>query len=1164
VTALPDDDTRELMARALHQLQRSQQRIEQLERERCARIAIVGAACRLPAGIDSPASLWEFLLRGGDGTGEIPADRWDVARFHHPEAGTPGRIASRRGAFLPRVDGFDAAFFGIAPAEAELMDPQQRLLLEVCWHALEDAGVAPDAVRGRSVGVFVGISTNDYAYHLVQQVPPDAVTAHTGTGTSHAVAAGRIAYCLDLRGPCLALDTACSSSLVALHLACQSLRAGECELALVGGVNVMCSPLTSAAFSHARMLSPDGRCKTFAAAADGYARGEGAVALLLARSGEVDSRGLVARAKILGSAVNQDGRSAGLTVPNVGAQIAVVQQALAAAAVQPAEIDVIEAHGTGTALGDPIELQALGAVFAGTRPAGRPLHVSSVKTNFGHTEAAAGALSVLKAMLQLQHGAIAPHLHFDLPNPHVPWASLPFVVPTRALPWPAAAARRCGVSSFGFSGTNAHVVLGGATRAASESHREGEVLVLPPSAADPQAFAALARAWAQALRAPGNDARDLAWTACTGRALLRVRGAVLGRTGAELAAGLDTLGPGTVAGADRDAALGTAAQAFVRGERIDFAGLLRGRRGRPVPAPLYPFQHRRHWYGSAAPAALHADLLVEHHVDLAAPRATASGRWHAASDVDAALVRALKALDVEVPAQREPLAGAATVLWCARKAQAPADAVSELLLLAAELARAGTPPRLCALVDRAPEAAPVALAVRAALRALAAEAPAMRLRWVATGADAEPLAVAAALAAEEAEDEVAVDRRGRRAVRFVRASAPTAAPPVFAADATWLVTGGSGALGGAVARWLIARGARHVVLASRRPRVPEAVAAAARGAGGEVRAAALDVTDGDAVAAFVRELAAAAPPLRGICHCAGGSDDVLAAGLTEARARQALGKLEGALHLHAATAGLDLDQFVCVSSATAWLGNAGQVAYAAANGGVEGLCALRRARGLPALAVAFGPWLDGMAADPALLRRFASLGIRPLDESLALGALEGAMQLGTHAVAALAADWPALAAAAGTLLPPRLLPLVPARVATESAPAAARRAELAALAPAAAAAALQSAVTAALAAVLGLPADAIAPAAPLLSLGLDSLLAVDVRHRLHAATGIDLPLAALLAAPDARAVGAALHARLHPGPAPPVPDALLAFVEGLSDDEARALLRRGALPGNQP
>jgi len=355
------------------------------------------------------------------------------------------------------------------------------------------------------------------------------------------------------------------------------------------------------------------------------------------------------------------------------------------------------------------------------------------------------------------------------------------------------------------------------------------------------------------------------------------------------------------------------------------------------------------------------------------------------------------------------------------------------------------------------------------------------------------------------------------------------------------------------------------VLASRRPRVPDDVAAAARRAGGDVRAAALDVTDGDAVAALVRELAAAPPPLRGVCHCAGGSDDVLAAGLTEARARTALGKLEGALHLHAATAGLHLEQFVCVSSASAWLGNAGQLAYAAANGGVEGLCALRRARGLPALAVAFGPWLaHGMAADPALRRRFAILGIRPLDEAVALAALEGAMHVGTPAVAALAADWSALAAAAGTLLPPRLLPLVPARAAAGSAPAAARRAELAALAPSAAAAALQTAVIASLAAVLGLTADAIAPAEPLLSLGLDSLLAVDVRHRLHAATGIDLPLAALLAAPDARAVASALHARLHPGPAPPVPDALLAFVEGLSDDEARALLRRGAGPGNQP
>ncbi|MEC7584148.1 MAG: polyketide synthase, partial [Planctomycetota bacterium] len=478
---------RDLMARALHELQRAQQRVEELEGKRRSPIAIVGASCRLPGGIDSPAALWKFLAEGQDGIDSIPADRWDVDRFHDPRPGLAGRITPKAGAFLDQIDGFDAAFFGISPAEAELMDPQQRLLLEACWHAFEDAGQPLDASSGNPVGTFVGISTTDYSYHLVQQVSPDEVSAHCGTGTNHAVAAGRIAYALNLTGPCLAMDTACSSSLVALHLACESLRNRECDFALVAGVNVISSPLTPASFSHARMLAPDGRCKTFAADADGYGRGEGVVALLLTRSEDVPRRGLRARAEVLGSFVNQDGRSAGLTVPRGTAQTEVIQGALRAAAVQPQDISYVEAHGTGTELGDPIELQALAETF-GNRPAEQPLWVGSIKTNLGHTEAVAGLLGVLKVALQIEHQKLVPHLHFHAPNKHVDWNQLPVRVPTALQDWNAGAKHLAGVSSFGFSGTNAHAVLGSADRAAATDPADEGPVALPLSAATPDAL----------------------------------------------------------------------------------------------------------------------------------------------------------------------------------------------------------------------------------------------------------------------------------------------------------------------------------------------------------------------------------------------------------------------------------------------------------------------------------------------------------------------------------------------------------------------------------------------------------------------------------------------------------------------------------------------------
>ncbi|MBZ4422809.1 type I polyketide synthase [Myxococcus sp. RHSTA-1-4] len=454
-------------------------------------IAIIGMSCRFPGGADSPESFWRLLREGVDAMREVPAERWDAAEYHDANPSVPGKIRALRAGFLERVDTFDASFWGISAREATSMDPQQRLLLEVAYEALEHALQPIDSLAGSRTGVFVGIATDDYSRRT------DPSDVYSGTGSLFSVAAGRISYLLDLRGPSIAVDTACSSSLVALHLACQSLRDGESELALVGGVNVITDPGKSIYFSGLGALSADGRCKTFDASADGYGRGEGCGVLVLKRLPEALRDGDRVLAVVRGSAVNQDGHSNGLTAPNGLAQEAVLKEALARSGLKPGDIQYVEAHGTGTPLGDPIELEALSAALCEWRSAKEPLLLGSVKTNIGHLEAAAGVAGLMKVILSMRHGELPPHLHFKQPNPHVPWSQLPLKVPTELTPWTSRGPRIAGVSSFGISGTNAHVILEEAPRPKSGfvAHEgEGRPLLLPLSARSPEALTALAGA----------------------------------------------------------------------------------------------------------------------------------------------------------------------------------------------------------------------------------------------------------------------------------------------------------------------------------------------------------------------------------------------------------------------------------------------------------------------------------------------------------------------------------------------------------------------------------------------------------------------------------------------------------------------------------------------
>jgi len=493
--------------------------------------AVLGYGVRFPGAADT-AAFWDLLADGREAVSVVPADRWDADEFFDLDPDAPGKMVTRHAGFIDDLAGFDAPFFGVSTREAMFMDPQHRLILETTWSAVEHAGIAPFALSGTRTGVFVGLSTHEYAGMMIRLSALEDIDFHSGTGTSAAAAAGRVSFRMGLQGPAVVVDTACSSSLVAAHQACQALAAGDCDLALVGGVNAILTPIPMINFSHARMLAPDGRCKTFDAAADGYVRGEGCGVIVLKRLEDATRDGDRIRAVIRGSAVNQDGASGGLTVPNGVAQQRVIADALHRAGVNAGDVDYLEAHGTGTSLGDPIEAQAAGAVFGQGRESGRPLLIGSVKTNIGHLEAASGIAGLIKVALALEREVLPKHLHFRQPSPYIPWSELPIRVVDEALPWPRTGRPRiAGVSSFGFSGTNAHLVIEEAPAPTADAPAEpapATPRLLPLSARTPEVLSQMAfryRDWLDAN--PEADFADVCATAGAARSHFEHRAALV-------------------------------------------------------------------------------------------------------------------------------------------------------------------------------------------------------------------------------------------------------------------------------------------------------------------------------------------------------------------------------------------------------------------------------------------------------------------------------------------------------------------------------------------------------------------------------------------------------------------------------------------------------------
>ncbi|MCC6191418.1 MAG: acyltransferase domain-containing protein, partial [Anaerolineales bacterium] len=534
-------------------IEKLQNKLEGLQHAQTEPIAIIGMGCRYPNGANSPEAFWELLHTGRDGITEVPPDRWNAGAFYDPQPDRPGKIGTRWGGFLDNVAGFDARFFGIAPQEAAQMDPQQRLLLEVAWEALEAAGQPAASLAGSATGVYIGMLNSEYAWLQFRDLA--SLDVYSGTGTSHSVASGRLSYVLGLQGPSVTLDTACSSSLVAIHLACQALRSRECDLALAGGVSTILSPLALMPFSRMGLLAADGRCKTLDARADGFGSGEGCGLLVLKRLSEAEAAGDPILALLRGSAVNQDGRTNVLSAPNGRSQEAVIRKALESARLEPADLSLIELHGTGTALGDPIETDALRAVFAPSQQGAddhqrRPVYLGAVKSNIGHTGAAAGVAGIIKVVLGMQHEVVPPNLHFRELNPHIKLENTPFAIPAQPVAWLRSAAPRfAGVSAFGWSGTNAHVIVSDPPQrapaepavaerqcAASPAH----ILVL--SARSEAALREMAGVFGRHLRLPATQAHalaDMAYTAAVRRSHHPHRLAVVGASHSEAAQRLD-------------------------------------------------------------------------------------------------------------------------------------------------------------------------------------------------------------------------------------------------------------------------------------------------------------------------------------------------------------------------------------------------------------------------------------------------------------------------------------------------------------------------------------------------------------------------------------------------------------------------------------------------
>lgn len=980
------------LKRALAAIDRLQARIDRLESAAREPVAIIGIGCRFPGGIASPESLWNVVAGGREVIRPVPLEG--------PRAQTFRRFCGPVDSFYGLIDGidsFDASFFDITEEEAVRTDPQQRILLEVAWEAIERAGYAPSRLAGSATGLFLGIGSYSSDYAWLQFGGRSDVDLRTIAGNVHSLIAGRISYAFDLRGPCLAVDGACASSLVAIDLALQSLRRGECDLALAAGVNAVLTPFIAEALKRGGMLSPTGHCRSFDADADGFVRSEGCGVLVLKRLRDALASRDNVLAVIRGSAVVHGGRSNGLMAPNGLAEEEVMRRAMRDAAVDPRDVSYVEAHATGTLLGDAVELQAIENVFGPSRS--ERLRLGCVKTNLGHAEGAAGMAGVIKTVMAMRHGAIPPTLHFTDSNPHVDLERAQLEIPTALTEW--AGSKIAGVSAFGMNGTNAHVVLSAPEAAAPAVKPQPREELLVLSARTSTALVELARRF---LGATTDDSlRDLCFTAACGREHFAHRLAIVAKD----AVGMRTQLAAFIAGDSSHAAcvvgkaaeatfsrqqLHDAARAYLGGASIAWDGFYSEPELRRIELPTYPFERKSYW--------LDNDLVLNR-----APRdqskAIESSVWHD-------WVYA----PVWVEAQRPFERSSDVVIYQASTEKESVLCERLIEIINAESRREN--PRRVVAVTRDPAHGST---LRGLVAVVALEHPELRCKHIevvsATDGDFQD----ECRVADDESDVRLVD--GKRFVRRLHNVSLSSEPFVVRSDGTYLIAGGTGAIGRRLGQWLSDRGAKRIVLTSR---------GGAPVDGFEVLPC--DLGDREQV----RSLVAGIDDLRGVIHVAGIVSDRLLAHEDEGHLSRVLrAKVDGARYLHEETLAAPLDFFLLFSSATSLLGLTGAGAYAAANAALDRLAQERHESGRPALSVNWAAWGGvGMAAlaDAGSRREEAwrAHGIDPFAPDDGLAFLEIALGSRHHHLAFLPADWNRfLRHFRSDDVPPLLRDLVPSR-----------------------------------------------------------------------------------------------------------------------------------------
>ncbi|WP_432066946.1 SDR family NAD(P)-dependent oxidoreductase [Streptomyces sp. C10-9-1] len=1160
-------------------------------------VAVIGYSARFPGAADAD-TFWQRILDGDDLVTEVPPERWRTEEFYDPDPAAEGRSVSRWGAYVADADRFDADFFRMTPREAELTDPQARLFLQEAWRALEHAGRDARSLAGTRCGVYAGVMLNDYQ-DLVERESPYKRLPQVMQGNSHSILAARIAYHLDLKGPAVTVDTACSSSLTALHLACQSLWLKETDLTVVGGVTLYLTELPHVFMSAAGMLSPNGRCRPFDAAADGIVPGEGCAVVVLKPLSKALADGDPVHAVIRASGLNQDGRTNGITAPSARSQAALVSDTLRRFAVEPAGIDYVECHGTGTPLGDPIEVTALNEAFAGAGLAPGSVPIGSVKGNIGHTSAAAGLAGLLKAVGVVRTGQVPPSLHYTRANPQIPFDQGPFTVAAerRELAGPDdGRPRRATVSSFGFSGTNAYVVVEQAPEPAARPATDDSAppVLVPLSGRRAGAPAAHAADLARWLRGPGSDAApaDVAHTLAVARTHHPYRSALLVSGRDELLESLDLLAAGSadprrtdtapdaaapdaalrraqaallarlVERADESpgpVALAALAKLYTQGHTVDWAAVSPAGRHRRLSLPGYPFAEERHYVKRAErPTAASATAPAPAEAVHGTPAARAAAHTPDGTPTDVPLTEPVLHRKEWIPA---PLPAAAPAPTAPVLVHDPAGDLAAALTAtgldvhqlggdrtAAEALRATGPQavtvvlRLTPPADGAPatamdlaafEAARAALAVLrtqqltllavtadptradaagALVQTLRQENPRLSGRAVLT-ADGTPDArrLLAEIAAPAAEHGHLADLRSARRLRRVLVPVPLPGTrPFVRQDGVYLVSGGAGGIGLALARHLTDRPGTRVVLCGRTAwdDLAEATRSAVSGSD-RMRYARADVTDPEAAAALVAEVLRTEGALHGVFHAAGVVRDGYLVRKDPRDVADVLApKILGARALDEATAALPLDAFVLFSSVAAVTGNLGQSDYAFANGFLDGFATRRAgqvARGERhgrTLSVQWPLWdVPGMSIPEPVLEVVAQqTGMEPLPAAVGLAALERLLAAdGPEAVSLFHGDavtWRAHLSALHLERPAAAAPVTAAApsasdapVAVSADPAAAddgRRAELA------------DRVSRTVADTIGRPAGSIGGHTSLESMGLDSVMIRTLASRLSA------------------------------------------------------------------